>query len=199
MIPDTAVFVRVDYSTMESDTLGGAPAPKWLWTGRNSVPIPFLLNPGFDLSETEVHVTSGAAFRIRVLQGGRLTESYGLDRGPSPVTDAERREYADLFAGPRIDPRQREDYLSALRHPEVPSLLPAYRSIVVADNGEVWAERFEYGAFDVYDSDGVFRGQVDVPVTLTQVRDSTLVGVWRDEHLVEHVRVHRFERVGRAP
>lgn len=196
VIPDTAVFARVDYSTMESEMLGGAPAPKWLWTGRNSVPIPFLLNPGFDLSGTELHVTSGTAFRIRVLEGGRLTESYGLDRDPTPITDAERQEYANLFAGASVDAQQQDEYLSVLGHPEVPSLLPAYRSIVVADDGDVWAERYDRGVFDVYDSEGVFRGQVDVPLALTQVRDATLVGVWRDEHHVEHVRVHRFERTG---
>lgn len=196
VIPDTAVFARVDYSTMESEVLGGAPAPRWIWTGRNSVPIPFLLNPGFDLRGTELHVTSGTAFRIRVLEGGRLKESYGLDRGPAPVTDVERREYIEMFTEVMPDSPQRDDYLSVLDRPEVPELLPAYRTIVVADNGEVWAERYTYGAYDVYDADGVFRGQVEVPVMLTQVRDSTLVGVWRDEYFVEHVRVYGFERTG---
>jgi hypothetical protein len=194
VIPDTAVFARVDYSTMVSEPLGGAPAPKWVWTGRESVPIPFLLNPGFDLAGTALHVTSGTAFRIRVLQAGRLVRSYGLDRGPAPVTDIERAEYASLFEdGP--DNTQREDYLSVLAHPEAPLSLPAYRSLVVADDGAVWAERYKYGDFDVYDAEGVFRGKVEVPLTITQVRDSTLVGVWRDEYYVEHVRLYRYRRL----
>lgn len=195
VIPDTAVFARVNYSTKESQPLGGAPAPKWVWTGRNSVPIPFLLNPGFDLSDTELHVTSGTPFRIRVLDGGRLIRSYGLDRMPAPVTDLERQEYTDMFAGAPAGSPRREDYLSVLAHPEVPSSLPAYRSIVVADGGGVWAERYRYGDFDVYDAEGIFQGKVDVPLMLTQVRDSTLIGVWRDQHFVEHIRVYRFRRM----
>lgn len=195
VIPDTAIFARVDYSSMHSEPEGGAPAPRWLWTGHSSIPIPFTLNPGFDVSGDDVHVTSGPAFRIRVLRGGRLVESYGLDQDPEPVTAAERQEYTDMvMQGPGDRPR-RDDYLSVLHDPNVPTLLPAYRSIVVDDEGGVWAERYAYGTFDVYGPDRVLLGRVDVPLTLTQVTGSTLVGVWRDEVDVEHVRVYRFRRV----
>jgi len=65
---------------------------------------------------------------------------------------------------------------------------------VVAEEGDVWAERYAYGAFDVYGPDRVFLGRVEVPVMLTQVTGSKLVGVWRDELDVEHVRIYRFHR-----
>lgn len=194
IIPDTAVLARVDYATMVSEPEGGAPAPKWLWTGRNSVPIPFTVNPGFDVWGDEVHVTSGPAFRIRVFQGGRLRESYGLDRAPAPVTAADRRDYETMVLGGSGDSQRRDDYLSVLQHPEVPTLLPAYRSLVVADNGDVWAERYTYGTFDVYDPEGVYLGRVESPLMVTQVLGSRLIGVWRDELGVEHVRVYRFRR-----
>lgn len=194
IIPDTAIFARVDYSTMVSEPEGGAPAPKWLWTGRNSVPIPFTVNPGFDVRGDEVHVTSGPAFRIRVFQGGRLRESYGLDRAPAHVTAADRRDYRTMVLEGSSDSPNRQDYLSVLQHPEVPTQLPAYRTLVVADNGDVWAERYTYGTFDVYDPDGVYLGRVESPVMVTQVHGSRLIGVWRDELGVEHVRVYRFRR-----
>jgi len=194
VIPDTAIFARVDYSSMRSEPEGGAPAPRWLWTGHSSVPIPFTLNPGFDLSGAEVHVTSGPSFRIRVLQGGRLVESYGLDRNPAPVSAADKQDYTDMVMGSWGESPRRDEYLSVLRHPEVPTLLPAYRSIVVADDGDVWAERYAYGNFDVYGPDHVFLGRVVVPVMLTQVVGSTLVGVWRNDLDVEHVRIYRFQR-----
>ncbi len=121
-------------------------------------------------------------------------ENYGLDRAPAAVTQADRQEYTDMvMAGSKDSPR-RDDYLTVLRNPHVPTLLPAYRSIVVADNGDVWAERYAYGTYDVYGPERVFVGRVNVPVTLTQVLGSTLVGVWRDDLDVEHVRIYRFRR-----
>ena len=194
IIPDTAIFARVDYSDMRTEPEGGAPAPKWLWTGHSQIPIPFTLNPGFDASGDEVHTTSGPFFRIRVFRGGRLVESYGLARDPAPVTAKEEKDYTDMFGqGPNDSPR-RQEYLSALRDPHVPRLLPAYRSLVVADNGDVWAERYDYGRFDVYGPDRVFLGRIEVPVMLTQVAGSRLVGVWRDEMNVEYVRIYRYRK-----
>lgn len=193
ILPDTAIFARVDYSAAHTEAEGGAPAPKWLWTGHSTVPIPFTVNPGFDVSGDEVQTTSGTAFRLRVFRDGHLVESYGLDRDPAPVTARDRQDYSDMF-GAGASPRAKE-YLSALRDPHVPKLLPAYRSLVVADDGNVWAERYRYGTFDVYGANRAFLGTVQVPVQLTQVVGSKLVGVWRDAMNVEYVRIYRFRRV----
>jgi len=193
IIPDTAIFARVDYATASREPEGGAPAPKWLWTGRTQIPIPFTVNPGFGVSGDDVHATSGTAFRIRVFRAGRLVESYGLDREPAPVTDEERRAYSDMV-GKGTSERSKE-YLAVLHDPHVPVDLPAYRTLVVADDGSVWAERYRRGTFDVYGTNRAFLGQVEVPVDLTQVVGSKLVGVWRDDMNVEHVRIYRFRRV----
>ncbi len=195
IIPDTAVFARVDYSSGSSEPEGGAPGSRWLWTGHGSIPIPFTVNPGFDVSEDEIHVTSGPAFRIRVFRNGRLVESYGLDRPPEPVTQADRQEYIDGITRTVSEGQGRDEYVSVLDDPHVPEQLPAYRSLVAADAGGVWAERYAYGTFDVYGPDRAFLGQVDVPLSLTQVTGSRLVGVWRDELDVEYVRVYRYQRV----
>ncbi|MCG6956953.1 MAG: hypothetical protein LJF04_13265 [Gemmatimonadetes bacterium] len=194
IIPDTAIFARVDYSDMHIVPEGGAPAPKWLWTGHSQIPIPFTVNPGFDLSGDEVLATSGPFFRIRVFRGGSLVESYGFERDPAPVTAREEQEYIDMFGQGASDSPRRQEYLSVLRNPHVPRVLPAYRSLVVADDGSVWVERYEYGSFDVYGSDRVFLGRIEVPVQLTQVVDSRLVGVWRDAMNVEYVRIYRYRK-----
>jgi hypothetical protein len=196
IIPDTAVFARVDYTSMRTEGHGGAPAPRWLWTGRRSLPLPFALNPGFDLFGDDVHTTSGPAFRIRVFRAGELVESYGVDRDPVPVTEADRREYAETVLGVSDNATRSAEAASVLAHPEVPTLLPAYRTLVIADTGETWAERYEYGVFDVYGRDRALLGRVDVPLALTQVVGSLLIGIWRDDLGVEHVRTYRFRRVG---
>ena len=195
IIPDTAVFARVDYVSARSQPEGGAPGPTWLWTGRSSIPIPFTANPGFDVWGDEVHVTSGPAFRIRVFLNGRLVESYGLDRGPEAVTEADRQEYVDMVTRTTSEGPRRDDYLSVLDDPNVPEVLPAYRTIVADDQGYVWAERYAYGTFDVYGPDRALLGRIDVPLMLTQVTGSELVGVWRDQLDVEYVRIHRYHRV----
>jgi hypothetical protein len=194
LIPDTAIYARVDYADGSVQPEGGAPAPKWLWTGHSQIPIPFTLNPGFDVSGDEVLTTSGTAFRIRVFRAGRLVESFGLDRGPAPVTSKDRQDYAAMF-GQGDSPRAKE-YVAVLRDPHAPTELPAYRSLVVADDGSVWAERYAYGSFDVYGPNRAFLGRVQAPLALTQVVGSRLVGVWRDEMGVEHVRIYRFRRAG---
>lgn len=195
IIPDTAIFARVDYADATAKPEGGAPAPRWLWTGRASIPIPFTANPGFDVSGDDVHVTSGSAFRVRVFRDGRVVESYGLDRGPEPVSAADRKEYVDLIAGGVSEAEGRGEYLSVLNHPNVPTVLPAYRTLVVDDEGGTWAERWARGTFDVYGPDRALRGRVEVPLALTQVAGDLLVGVWRDDLDVEHVRIYRFRRV----
>jgi hypothetical protein len=194
IIPDTAIFARVDYSDMRTEPEGGAPAPKWLWTGHSQIAIPFTVNPGFDVSGDEVHATSGPFFRIRVFRDGRLVESYGLDRDPAPVTAREEKEYTDMFANGPPDAPYRQEYLSVLRDPHVPRVLPAYRSLVTADDGNVWVERYNFGSYDVYGPDRAFLGRAQVPVQLTQVVNSTLVGVWRDAMNVEYVRLYRYRK-----
>lgn len=52
---------------MTVEEYGVAAGPVWRWTGRSQVPIPFTVNASFDVVGDAVHLVSGPAFRVRVL------------------------------------------------------------------------------------------------------------------------------------
>ena len=78
-------------------------------------------------------------------------------------------------------------------------MLPAYDQIVVADDGKVWArvywpELLAPATWDVFAPSREWLGPVRTPEGFTgsAVAGGKLVGVWRDELLVEYVRVYRL-------
>ncbi len=65
--------------------------------------------------------------------------------------------------------------------------------------GNVWAQIyspdfFASGTWDVYGAGREWLGQVQTPAgfTVTNITSDQLVGVWRDDLGVEHVRVYRI-------
>jgi hypothetical protein len=194
LLPDTAIFVRVDVTDMGTVPQGGAPGPKWLWTGHSQIPIPFTENPGFDVVGKELHVVSGPDFRIRVFAGGRLREIYGTTRPPLPVTSKEEQAYTDVTTSYWGDAPQAREYLSVLHRPGRPQLLPGYRQVLAADDGNVWAALYASDGSDVYGPDRVWRGRVATPAgfVATHITGSRMAGVWRDDLGVEYVRVYRI-------
>ena len=199
VIADTARLVRVG-SGVPSHPVAEVPGPLWLWTGRSQVPIPFTANPGFVLVDSSLHVASGPSFRIRVFESGRVVESYGVARTPRRVEAGDIADYRQT-AELHIAEQQRPDYLSGLEHESRPTVLPGYSRVLVSDAGNVWTQRYTPDTtWDVFGPGRRLLGQVHVPdgFFLQDVRGSMLVGVWRDELLVEHVRVYEL-RLGGPP
>jgi hypothetical protein len=200
LLADSAELVRLDPSTGARTPVGGARGPQWIWTGSALIPVPFTVNAAFDVVGDAVHVAYGPAFRIRVLEGGRLVATYGVDRPARRVTDADAAAYRD-FTETYIAEPARAQHLAALRHEARPSHLPAYREVTAAEDGRVWAERYQVDpvaapVWDVYEADGRFAGRVDGPAGLapSTITADALVGVWRDALGVERVRSYPFTK-----
>lgn len=199
---DTAQFIRLHPDTGARQPLATAPGISWIWTGRFQVPVPFTINPGFDIEGASLYVVGGPDFRVRVFRDGLLAESFGIDRAARAVTGNDASAYRALFGEMQQDNAQRRAYLDALGHPDTPELLPAYYQIVVADDGTSWAQIYQpdllaSAVWDVFAPDRRWLGQVATPAgfMVQAISEDTLLGVWRDELGVEHVRVYRYTRL----
>ena len=200
IIADTVRLGRVDLQSGTQQHQALAAGPLWLWTGRSMIPIPFTINASFRVYQESVHLVSGPAFRVKVFEGGGLSEIYGVVRDERAVGQreiTENREFTEEF----VEEGRRGDHLAALDHPLRPGVLPAYYQLVVASDGNVWAQLYSPaflapGIWDVYGADHVWLGRVETPGSflVTSVTSDRLAGVWRDELGVEHVRVYRYVR-----
>ncbi len=204
ILADSVDLVRVDPATAARAPVGAAAGPLWIWTGREQVPVPFTANARFDVVGERVHLVAGPAFRVRVLEGGRLVAAYGVDRPARDVGEADLAAYRS-FTEEVVPESSRAAYLAALRSEARPSRLPAYRSVTAATDGHVWAEVYEVDpsaapAWDVYDAAGRFAGRVDGPpgFAVDAITADALVGVWRDDVGVERVRSYRYTTLGAA-
>ena len=198
ILGDSVRLVRVDLENSTQRPLGGALGPLWLWTGRDQIAIPFTINASFDVYGESVHLVSGQAFRVRVFEGGRLTEMYGVAREARAVSGADVAAYR-RFVEEYITESRRSSHLSALDHATRPAVLPAYSRLESAADGHVWAQIYsqDFGAsatWDVFNGARQWVGQVRTPAGFMamSITEEIATGVWRDDLGVEHVRVYRI-------
>lgn len=86
----------------------------------------------------------------------------------------------------------------------VPTVYPAHDRLLVDADGAIWLREdigprraeIEAHRWDVLDRDGRWLGMVTTPprFEVHQVTRDRLVGIWRDDNDVEHLRVHRLLR-----
>ena len=200
VLPDSVELVRVGLDSTFVEPYGAASGPLWLWTGRNQLPLPFTVNASFDVVGSAVHLVSGPDFRVRVLEGGELRESYGVQREARAVGASDIAGYR-AFVEDYIPEQMRPDYLSGLDNELRPSLLPGYDRVLAAADGHVWAQVYESDLasaheWDVFDNERQFVGRVHVAAGFYPmvISADAVVGVWRDPMGVEYVRAYRFTR-----
>ncbi|MGD2155049.1 MAG: 6-bladed beta-propeller [Gemmatimonadales bacterium] len=204
LLADTVRLVRIDLDSATAEPLVQVRGPVWVWTGRGLIPIPFTINAGFDLYDESVHIVAGPEFRVRVFEGGRLSEVYGVARDPRAVTEEDVTAYR-AFVDEFIPESQRPDYLSVLDSEYRPRVLPAYSRFLLSADGNVWAQVYSAdflasATWDVYGPGREWLGQVGTPegFAVTTVTGDKLVGVWRDDSGVEYVRVYRYRANGES-
>jgi hypothetical protein len=88
---------------------------------------------------------------------------------------------------------------------DVPELRPAYGRLLVDAAGNLWVS--EYAAYpvvpvswNVFAADGGLLGEVQMPdrFQVYEIGEDYLLGVWRDEIDVEHVRIYPLEKAAEA-
>lgn len=202
VLRDSVELVRVNAESGEAESMGAAPGPLWLWTGRNQVPVPFTVSASFDLSGDVVELVFGPDFRVRELREGELRQSFGVLWGSRQVASRDLDAYR-AFITDFIPEQMRPDYASALENELRPTLLPAYDRVLVSADDHVWAQVYESGIgaphdWHVFDTERKFAGRVRVEAWFNPMVITTdaLVGVSRDSMGVEFVRAYRIVRGG---
>ena len=84
-----------------------------------------------------------------------------------------------------------------------PEILPYYSTILVDSEGYLWVRHFAGSPADepqwtVFDREGRMLGQVATPhgLEVYEIGSDYVLGRWRDESDVEHVRLHSLVRTG---
>lgn len=84
-----------------------------------------------------------------------------------------------------------------------PATLPSYADLLGDGGGRLWLREFllpdeqaRGERWTVFDADGRMLGTVATPAGLrvTEIGADYVLGVWKDEEDVEHVRLHRLVR-----
>ncbi len=154
--------------------------------------------------------------RTRVRAAGRgfwvgKTDDYALERrrGDGTVEMIVRREHrAEPVGGAYMDSlraAQRRAYGEEAAHAldqfPIGDALPAFGELLVDDARSLWVERFPWPGrdrswWDVFAPDGKLLASVSMPARfrLMQPGRDYVLGVWKDESDVEHVRMYRLER-----
>jgi hypothetical protein len=152
--------------------------------------VPFSPMPSAAIKHDGALVTRGALPEIREYDlEGRLQRIVRIDERPREITTTDIQRYVEVTGKP-LDPDI-----------PVPDVLPTFESLLVDDEGWLWAKVYEFDpvrrpAWVVFDASGRAHGSIETPVSLQihQIANDFMLGVWTDELDVQHVRRYRVNR-----
>jgi hypothetical protein len=161
--------------------------------------IPFSAYPSAAVSSAGPVITSGSDFEIlRFDTAGSLTQVLRVDCRRTLVRSRDFDIYRMLHSDDGGDPEAAWRRFSDM---PLPDSMPAFESLEVDGRGWIWAEVFEWDSrkptiWILFDSDGRARGSVSMPagITVHEIADDFVLGVWHDEVGVEFVRRHSMAR-----
>lgn len=204
-------LIRHDLEGAVIDTVAVVPAMAMVVSSQGSgasitleiMRVPFSSSPSATASrEGHLAVTGGRSYELFLYDlSGALGSIVRLEQTPPLRT---RAQLEALVRRPARggEPMDDVQFQAAMRRYEdmpLPDRLPAWTSLLFADNGDVWAERFkvpgaEIVRWDVFGSDGGFLGAVAVPAKLRvqQVGEGKLAAVATDDLGVERVEVYEL-------
>lgn len=206
---DTSMLFLYDPDGRLLDSLGNFPGSEaWINRTEQSVSVqnrPFgkhLMVVGHDAS---IYVGTADAPELTVLRPDGSAERVISWSAPArPVTP----EIIDAYIVATVAgaSRGREDRSAGLtemlKGAPYPNEMPTYSSILLANDGSIWVGQYlpkgqgERQTFNVIDRSGAPLGPIELPPRFTpsQVTSDRIVGIWKDDDDVSHVRVHRLVR-----
>jgi hypothetical protein len=163
-------------------------------------PVPFGRGTHVAVAGTRLLIADNARYELAEHGAdGRLVRLVRRAADPEPVTDADRAAWAEQQrqgASGRFR-QMRERLTAAMPFPEHKSWFAGVRLDAA---GNAWVQRHaapDAGTpWEVFDAEGRLLGTVTTPTGLrvTQIGADFVVGVWKDELDVAHVRVHRLRK-----
>lgn len=213
---DSVAVLRLRLADQSADTVGVFPWEQGFQDGRRwDDDLTFAASSRFEVTDQGFVWARSDRFEFhRFAPDGTLRQIIRVDRGATDVSGRVVGEYEDTrliaYAESRdtLDPQfdaRRDDYLDRLREDPVAPVLPTYSTFMVDRCGAIWARRYTHLAggpsrtWEVFDVTGRWLGGVQLPERFTpeSFGCDEIVGVWRDEWDVPHVR--GFKILGRTP
>lgn len=143
-----------------------------------------------DNARYEVHIFSPA---------GQLERIVRLRDGQLPLTDDDITAWKDWRLERTSSESRKADLMRLWQHVARFDLMPAFRSLILDEEGNLWVERARrpndpIAQYDVFNPDGAFLTQVNAPAGLVVLRAGSdyVLGIWRDADDVEYVRAHNL-------
>ena len=178
-------FIRADAKSMTVTTLV---------FGRSSA---------YSLAGDHVFAAETDTYEIRqYTPEGTLVRLIRRRHEPRPVTDADVRELKQRRMDGIDNPAFRTQIEGMMAEMPIPSTMPAFSTLRADDAGNLWVQ--EYPGVDpdaptqwtVFDPEGRMLGGLSMPgrFRAMQIGSDFVLGVWKDDLDVEHVRLYRLEK-----
>jgi hypothetical protein len=190
------------------DTVGTFPGPdQFMRMGRdgNNMMVEILTPPFgrgsyMELHGDQLYFGSADSYEIeRRAKDGALERLIRRDTPLRPVTAADVERFVEDEIADIEDANDRRDRRELYEEMEIPETMPAYQGLKVDDLGNLWVEEYESdpdaeARWSVFDPDGRMLGEVVLPngLAVMQIGPEFVLGVWRDEFDVEHVRMYEL-------
>lgn len=203
---DTSMLILYDADGRRLDSLGHFPGSEaWINRTERSVSV-----QGRPFGKRLIVVARGASIYIGSADAPELTvlRPDGTVERVIRWADSARSvtpEIIDAYIAATVAPAsedRRAGLAEMLRDAPYPNEMPAYSNILLAPDSSVWVGQYlprgqgERQSFGIYDLSGAPVGSVELPPRFTpsQVTSERVIGIWKDEDDVPHVRVHRLVR-----
>ena len=209
---EEAVIATMPASGGGVDTLGLFPGREvliWSENGRAVMSTPlFARSTNVAMLRGEVLVGDQTAFEIRrYTSSGRLVKIFRRTDVSLRLLEheVERAIEAELAARPVSELPMWRSHFARMVEPDT---RPAYSRLLSDGDGNTWVashqpgtqDRGEGGEWSVFDQEGEWLGTVEMPerFLVHQIGSDWVLGRWRDEMDVEHVRLYELHRTSSA-
>jgi hypothetical protein len=185
-----------------SDTIAPALGEEWVADSRGArptlLPRPFGTRSFVAVSPNFTYLGVSNSFEIAgYAADGSMETLIRLMRPKSPVTS----ELIDIYKRTQFDRIENDEELRSYRRllddAPYPEFLPAFSSLMVDADDNLWVGKYlipgeRQPSFFVFGLGGGLLGTVDAPpgLRIVEIGSDYVIGVWRDEVDVEHVRVY---------
>lgn len=192
------------------DSLGAFPGPEqYIETGGSGnrrfvavTTLPFGRTPSVAVVGTRFCFGASDTYEIACYErDGALRRLVRRTVPPRPVTPADVDRYREQELAGMDDAEARRDAERRYAEMPVPATMPAYATFTFDASGNLWVREFTVGevstwSWTVFDARGRMLGAVDMPADfrVTEIGDDFVLGLWRDEVDVEHVRLYRLRK-----
>jgi len=190
-----------------ADTLTSIPGVEmwdWVWEkGTTPLEIPFGRTTSFSAHGDAIYVGANETYQIdRYDPTGALVRRIRLDRRPQALTSGDIQAYRDA-ARARDESSEFSKgpagfWSGAAEAAPYPERAPHYDGFQIDDRDRMWVRDYRaddtssttYTVFEL--AHGRVLGTAEFPgrFTVTQIGDGGVLGIWRDELDLEHVRVY---------